>query len=100
MKKLILVFFSCVSVFTVKTQVTYTLPDVIPEYNGTVESFGQNHLYYPSAGEIRLANEAEADAFDVVAYYTRFQYPAKYLLHNTSLSFVFNRKDSVSGALV
>lgn len=80
-------------VVTAKSQLTYTLPDQIPEYNGTYEDFGQHHFFYPNDGEIRFMNEDRSDARDEVQFYTKFTHPKQYLLRNTNLSFVFAKDD-------
>ena len=74
------------------------MPDQIPEYNGTYEDFGQNHLYYPNGGEIRFADADQSDTRDVVAFYTKYTFPQKYILRNNNMSFVFGRRDTVNGS--
>lgn len=71
----------------------YAIPDSIPEFNGTYEDFGSNHLFYPNAGEIRFDNDDHSDARETVQFYTKFTHPKEYLLKNTNISFVFSKDD-------
>lgn len=98
-KKLLLCLLSLM-VMTGKAQLTYTLPEQIPEFNGTYEDFGQGHFFYPNGGEIRYANKDRTNSIEQVKYYTKFAYPQQYLLNNNSISFVFSRHDSVGATPV
>lgn len=88
-----------VSVIT-QAQITpsVTIPNPIPEFNGTYEDFGQNHFFYPNRGEIRFANETQSDAIEDVAFYTKYSFPRQYLLKkNNNISFVFAKTDGTAG---
>lgn len=65
-----------------------TIPYPLPEYNGTYEDFGTNHLFYPNDGEIRFANADQTDAKSTVKFYTMNTYPKKYLLRDNTLSYL------------
>lgn len=81
-----------------KAQITLsiTIPNPLPEYNGTYEHFGQHHLFYPNEGEVRYADEARNSAIDEVAFYTHYVWPRQYLLTNNNISFVFSKHDTAT----
>ncbi|MCC6370737.1 MAG: T9SS type A sorting domain-containing protein [Bacteroidia bacterium] len=76
------------------------IPDSIPEYNGTYEDIGQNHLFYPNGGEIRFNDKTSSSAIDNVAYYTKYAWPQQYLLYNNNISFVFSKRVNPAGTPV
>ena len=73
-----------------------TIPDPIPNYNGTYDDFGTNHLFYPNDGEIRFANTDQTSAKDVVKFYTMNTYPKKFLMRDNNLSYVHYKAKSPS----
>lgn len=98
MKKTITLLLMLAALCSAKAQITlpFTLPDQIPEYDGSYEDFGQHHFFYPNTGEIRFDREdasMSGDTKDVVAYYTKFSFPQKYILRNNRMAFVYGRKD-------
>lgn len=71
-----------------------TIPDPIPNYNGTYDDFGTNHLFYPNDGEIRFANTDQTNAKDVVKFYTMNTYPKKFLMRDNNLSYLHYKAKS------
>lgn len=96
MKKLIFLLLILSMSRAIYAQITpsMTIPNPLPEYDGSYENFGRNHLFYPNRGEIRYGNEDQDEATDEVGYYTKFTYPAQFLLNNTNMSFVFTKSDT------
>jgi hypothetical protein len=83
-------------------QITNSLgidPTSISNYDGSYDHFGQGHLYYPNAGEVRLTNEERSDALDYVKFYTMYTEPKIYLQNNNNLSTVFTKNDLAASAL-
>jgi len=102
MKKNIYLLFLVLTLSYLKAQITpsITIPNPIPEYDGSYEDFGRHHYFYPNTGEIRLDEEGglEPTAMDIVSYYTKFCYPQKFILNDNKLAFVYGRVDNNSGA--
>lgn len=101
--KIIIVATLLISTASLKAQIIpppIPVPDSIPEYNGTYEDFGKNHLFYPNRGEIRFNDKTSSDAIDNVAYYTKYAWPQQYLLYNNNISFVFSKRDNPAGTPV
>jgi hypothetical protein len=100
MKKTILLSLLTASVITVKSQITpsLTIPNPIPEYNGSYENFGQHHFFYPNNGEVRYADSKQSSAISEVSYYTKNTYPRQYLLKNNNISFIFAKRDTTTGS--
>jgi hypothetical protein len=99
MKKTILLCLLTVSVTLAKAQITpsVTIPNPIPEFNGTYEDFGKHHFFYPNQNETRYATDSRPSAIKVVKYYTKHAYPHQYLLANNNISFVFTKRVVVAG---
>lgn len=75
-----------------------TVPNPLPNYDGSYDDFGRNHLFYPNAGEVRFAEDWE-DAGEIVKFYTMNTYPKKFLMADNNLSFVhFKPKAGSAGA--
>lgn len=68
-----------------------SIPNPLPNYDGTYDNFGQGHLFYPNDGEARFNNEERDDAGEYVKFYTMYTYPQKFLLANNNLSLVFTK---------
>lgn len=68
-----------------------TIPNPLPNYDGTYDDFGTNHLYYPNDGEIRYNNTDQTNAKDVVKFYTINTFPKKYLLKNNNIAYVHHK---------
>lgn len=79
-----------VSLSITQAQITpsMSIPNPLPNYDGTYDNWGTNHLYYPNEGEVRFANAERTNAKDLVKYYTMNTYPKKYLLSNNNLSYL------------
>ena len=75
------------AVLTLQSQITppFSIPDSIPEYNGSYEDFGQNHFFYPNNGEVRYDDEYRSTSVEEVAFYTKYAWPQQYLLKNTCI---------------
>lgn len=65
-----------------------TIPNPIPNYDGSYDDFGTNHLFYPNDGEIRHANTDQTDASSAVKFYTMNTFPRKYLTSDNNISYV------------
>ncbi len=98
--KILLLLFLSFSTGIGKAQYTLSLaiPDPIPNYNGTYDKVGSNHLFYPNDGEIRFANADKTDAKSVVKFYTMNTYPKKFLMRDNNFSYVhYKPKSAGSG---
>lgn len=69
-----------------------SIPYPLPNYDGTYDNLGANHLFYPNGGEIRFANKEQTSAEALVKFYTMNTYPKKYLLSNNNLSYLHFKK--------
>lgn len=87
------------SLSNIKAQITpsVTIPNPLPEFDGTYEDFGRHHFFYPNESETRYADADRSNAIEEVKYYTKHTYPHQYLLANNDISFVFTRRDQVAG---
>ena len=72
-----------------------TIPNPIPNYDGSYDDFGQGELYYPNGGEIRFAEDQE-DANEVVKYYTMNTYPKRFLMANNNISLCFAKTSTIT----
>ncbi len=95
MRKNIYLLLMVLGLSSLKAQITppFPIPDKIPEYDGTYEDIGWNHLFYPNEGEIRFNDDDQSDARDFVKYYTMNTHPRKYLMSNNNISFVYFKRD-------
>ncbi len=73
--------------FFVPAQITpsMSIPNPIPNYDGSYDNFGQGGLYYPNGGEVRFATEKQENALDIVKYYSMNTYPKRFLLNNNNI---------------
>ena len=96
MKKTFYLLLTLLTVSTVRAQITnsLTIPNPIPNYDGSYDDFGRAQLYYPNAGEVRYANDLRS-ASDSVKFYTMFAYPKRFLLANNNISLCYSRRDTV-----
>jgi hypothetical protein len=70
-----------------------TIPTTIPNYDGSYDDFGSNHLFYPNAGEVRYNDEEQSDAHNEALFYTMNTHPRMFLLNNNNISFTYGRSD-------
>lgn len=97
MKKLLI--YTCV-LFGSAQMVAQITPSVsfdgIANYDGSYDKFGQNHLWYPNGGEIRLSDEEQSSTIDFVKYYTMNTHPKQFLLNNNNMTLGFAKKSTGS----
>jgi hypothetical protein len=75
---------------TIVTPTSVTLPDTIPNYDGSYDPPGQARQYYPSTEEIRFENEGLSSARDNVSYHTMNTYPQLFLLKTNNAALLFS----------
>lgn len=75
-----------------------TIPNPLPNYDGTYDDFGKNHLFYPNGGEIRYTNIDQSNAIEEVKFYTMYTEPKMFLMANNNISYChYKPKNGTSG---
>ncbi len=93
MRKNVYLLLMVLALSSLKAQITpsISIPDGIRNFDGSYDEFGQSHLFYPNAGEIRFSNKDE-NAIDFVQYYTMNTHPKQFLLNSNNISLGYWKK--------